>query len=158
MSTAAQVEAVWKTNIFDSTTIQAITDKAYSYEVTETSESEVARLFEGTEVNFFQYLVGRGQRFGTSAGSAGPIVIYDYAVEISYFREAEPSGANWTAVRDTFDTIFSLVVSSLGNTWSQTVDGFNPQQGTARISTDLIDNRPVWRGVFTYNAFKQVSF
>lgn len=157
MSTAAQVEAAWKTNIFDNATIQTITDKAYPYEITETSESEVARLFEDTEINFFQYLVGRGQRYGASAGSAGQIVLYDYTIEISYFRESEPSGANWTAVRDAFDTIFSLHLTTLGSTWSGTVDGSSPQEGTARISKDSIDERPVWRGVYIYSAFKQVS-
>lgn len=157
MSTSAQVEAAWKTNIFDNATIQAITDKAYPYEITETSESEVAKLFEETEINFFQYLVGRGQKYAASAGLAGPVILYDYTIEVTYIRESEPSGANWTAVRDAFDTIFQLVVSNLGSDWAETVDGSSPQVGTARITSDVIDERPVWRGVFIYSGFKQVS-
>lgn len=154
MSTSAQVQAAWKTGVFDNATIQAITENAFGYEISDESEFESARLFEDTEINFFQYLIGRGQRHAASIAYAGQTVIYDYVVEITYILEADPQGANWTIVRDAFDTLWSVYASNLGSTWSSTVDGSAPQAGTPQITRATLDNRPIWRGVYQFTGYK----
>ncbi len=157
MSTSAEVQAAWKTNLFNNATIQAISSNAYPYELTDESEFEASRFFEGTEINFFQYLIGRAQVHAASMATAGNVVLYQYLVEISYIREAEPSGANWTAVRDAFDTLWGVYVTGLGNTWASTVDGSAPQAGPPRITRETLDGRAVWRGTYQFTGFKQAT-
>lgn len=153
MSTAAQVQAAWKTAVFDHADIQAISTKAYGYAITEDSETELAALFDSQHINFFQYLVGRGQQLGTIG-----VVNYTYVVEVSYYRAKDPTGANWQAVRDAFDTLFARVQEGLSYTWSNTVDGWQSQQGPAEIVEGTIGVEPCWIGRFTFTGFKQAAF
>lgn len=154
MSTAAQVEAAWKTNVFDSATIQSITSNAFPYELSDESEFEAAKRFEDTEINFFQYLVARGQEHAASVALAGNSVLYRYRVQITYIREADTSGENWTAVRDAFDTLWGVYATGLGSTWASTVDGAAPQSGQPQIERATLDNRPIWRGTYEFTGFK----
>lgn len=157
MSTAAQVQAAWLTNIWNHATIQAITTQILGYEATDLSESELAAQFEVpsngiSRVNFVQYLVTRTQQFAITNA-----LVYSYSVKIDYFLSTDVDGTSWGQVRDFFDTVFNLVLSQMHPSWGDTVDYYQPQSGPAEITKTQILTEPCWQGRYIYTATKQVS-
>jgi hypothetical protein len=155
MSTSAQIETVWQAAIWNHATITAITDKIYKFLVTADSEFEYDKLTYAQKVNFFEVLTGRAQDFNETAETIGQTVRYRYTVEINYYKEVDTTGAAFIAVRDTLETIFSLVLSQLGNTWTNTVDIWRPDQAIATIANTTISNKKVWKGTYRFFAEKQ---
>lgn len=155
MSTSAQVEAAWASAIWQNATITAITDKVLTFPYTEESEVEVTNLYSGQEINAFEVLTNRIQRYGETAATIGGILHYQFEVDIRYYRAVEPTGANYTATRDTLETLFALVVSELGSTWGGTVDFWKPDTSLAEITRIKISTEDVWRGRYRFFADKQ---
>jgi len=152
MSTSAEVEAQWLDKVFKYDSIKTISPKAYPFEVTEESEKEVSRLYHAGEINFWMYLIARSHEFQVTNR-----LTYNFTVELSYYREMDPEGENWTAVRDNLETLFGVVRSSLGNTWQSTVDFWRPQAGIPNISLVKLGGKQVWRGVYIYTGFQEIS-
>lgn len=158
MSTSAQVSAAWAAAIFSHASITAFSTQIYNFDIADDKSEAQAALFRvGQEISFLQYLTVRGEKFGESAETLGRVATYDFQVQVSAYRTADINGANWVAVRNLFDTLFPLVVSELGNKWSNTVDLWRPQDGAARIEQILIDDTPVWRGTKSFFATKRVT-
>lgn len=147
MTTAAQVQAAWKTYIFDATSIKDIAINAYPYPVTQMSEVEAAKFYQSGEINCFTYLVTTAQERKNSA-----TVQRHFYVDITYYREQDTKGDNWTAVRNAFETIHALAISALGAKWNETVDYWNTTAEAPSISADTLDNRPIWRGEYRFTA------
>ena len=156
MSTSAQLETAWDA-VWNHATIQALTDKIHKYQVTTESEIENEALYYGTKVNFFEALTGRAQRFLETGDTVGATVSYVYTVEINYYRELDTTGANHSAIRDAFETIFGLVVSELGYTWGGTVDIWNPEETIPTIVEFLLNNKKCWKGTARYFAEKNTN-
>ena len=157
MSTSAQVRTAWNTYVLQHATLQAFTNKIHLFEVIEDSEAALELTRYDTEINFAQCLIARGQAYAESSQPAGTSVQYNYQVEVTYIREADPAGNNWLAVIDFFDTLQDLVRTQLGVTWVGTVDFFRPQDGTVAIEAIDYDNTKAWRGTFRFVAAKYTS-
>lgn len=155
MSTSAEVEAAWQTEIWSHDSLTALTDKFHTFQVTLDSEFELSKLQYRGKVNFFEILTGRSQRWLQTASNLGRIVEYDYAVEINYYKAVDTSGDAHNVVRDAFETIFPLVVSELGDTWSSTVDLWRPDTAIPTIVSAEIREQKVWKGTYRYFAEKQ---
>lgn len=148
-TTSADISAEWASRIFGHATIQAISKKAYSYDITQESEYEVSKFYNDAErrINFFTYLVRRNEERLMSGQ-----VRYSYEVMISYYREEDTEGENWTTIRDLFETLFDLVRSEMGQNWHGLVDFWQPDPAQATIEKTTLDSRPVWRGQDKYLA------
>ena len=152
MSTSAQVQAAWETAIWENASVLTITDKIFSFDITTLSEREVSRLFFDSEVNYFQYTVRRSEEVkGTQQ------LEYQFIVDVQYTRKTDVDGDNWAAVRDAFETLISLVRSSLGVSWTQTVDFWRPQEGAVEISQIDFRNKPAHRGTYRFTGYQTVS-
>lgn len=155
MSTSAQIETAWTAAIWNHATIQTITDKIHKFEVTQDTEFEVSKLYQNQKVNFFEVLTGRAQDYNETAGTIGETVRYRYEVIINYYREIDTSGAAWTAVRDAMETLFNLVRTELGDSWSNTVETWRPDANISSIVSDTVSNKKVWKGTYRFFAQKQ---
>lgn len=159
MSTSAQVSAAWAAAIFAHPSVTAFSTQIYNFDIADDKSEAQEVLFRSSQaISFIQYLTVRGEKFGETAETLGRVATYDFQVQVSAYRVADINGANWAAVRNLFDTIFPLVISELGSTWSSTVDFWRPQDGAARIEQILIDDTPVWRGTKSFFATKRVTF
>jgi hypothetical protein len=159
MSTSAQVSTAWGSAIFAHASITAFSTQIYNFDIADDKSEAQEVLFRNSQaISFIQYLTVRGEKFGETSETLGRVATYDYQVQISAYRTADINGVNWAAVRDLFDTLFPLVISELGTTWSSTVDYWRPQDGAARIEQILIDDTPVWRGTKSFFATKRVTF
>lgn len=157
MSTAADVRAAWLASVFSDVTLTTITDKIYDYDagaLAEESEQHLAKLKFDQRFNFISYDIRRAQTFNVIKNQ----VEFTYPVEIQIVREALLDGTGFIEAIDTFETIFTLVTSTLGLTWGGTVQGFNFQDGAPTITQTSIDGKPVWAALYTYEGFKQTSF
>lgn len=154
MSTSAQLETSWTNAIWNHATIQALTDKVLRYQITTDSEQENSLLYFDTKVNFFEALTGRSQRYLTSSSYIGATIQYLYTVEINYYRELDTDGTNFRAIRDAYETLFALVVSELGNTWTNTVEIWRPQEDIPTIVEVLVNNKKCWKGTYRFFAEK----
>lgn len=157
MTTSESIETQWSNLVWADSDIQAITTKIHTFPVTELSEKEVSSIYYGTQVNFIEALTSRAQKHLSSAATLGGVIQYDFTVLINYYKEFDTSGESFTDVRNAFETIFSTVLSGLGNKWNNTVDYWRPQDGTADISQVAIDDAQVWRGSYRYFATVAVT-
>lgn len=151
-STAAQVRTAWA-SVFANDTIKNITERAYDYDLITLVDAGLgakysARMFYDSNVNFFQYLVSRAQIY-----SAATAIIYRYNVDITYVREVDVAGANYKTALDVHETIFSIALSTLGKTWSDTVSGSEPQADPPDIFLDNLAEKDVWISRYRFTAF-----
>lgn len=153
MTTSADIEDAWA-DVWDHADILALTDKIHLYQITLESETEIAKLYSGTEVNFFEVLTARTQQSMQTATTLGETVNYKFLVEINYYRELDTDGTNFRAIRDAYETIFDLVKSELGNDWSNTVDLWHPDEGYPSITETTLNNKKCWKGTHRYFAEK----
>ena len=154
MTTSASLETQWDTYVWSHEDIEEITEKVYFYAVTEDSEFELEKLFKDGELNFFQCLIAR-----ESLKEVTQRVRHKFTAEISYYRtkSEDPTGLNWTAVRDAFETLYDTVQSSLGESWNETVDYWEPQEGPPEIVEVQLGSEKVWRGSYRFFAYKEIS-
>jgi hypothetical protein len=149
--TTATVSAAWDSAIFQHEDILAITEAIFPYEVTITSEAEIAAVSFEQKINFVEYTVSRAigaQELG-APGSAQCTFDVDIRYTLQKLLEGEAiDGSAYDQVGDFFDTLISLVYSELGVTWSGTVDFYNHQEGPPQISDDTIAGVSCWRGVY----------
>lgn len=151
MSLSTAIETAWAP-VWAHANITNYTDKIYSRDFSDFSESELRTLFKNGKVNFITWQVKRAQVFGVTS-----TINYSYTVLVRYYRTKGPSKEEWAEVRDFFEDLFSTVRSQLSSTWSGTVDYWATQEGEPEIITDQISNTQVWRGSFVYTAVKAVS-
>lgn len=159
MSTSAQIEAAWLAAIWNHADILAITNKLIKRPQGSLSEQEYKSLYTAKRLNFIEALTSRTARNNELANILGRATTYEYLVQVSYYKDYEDdtTGAARLEVRDFFETLHGLVVSELGNTWSNTVEVWKPQEGQPEITDLQIDNKRTWRGSFSYTATKIVS-
>lgn len=157
MTTSETIETQWANLVWADSDIQAITTKIHTFPVTEFSEKEISSAYDGAQINFIEALTSRAQKHLSSAATLGGVIQYDFTVLVNYYKEFGTTGENYTAVRDAFETIFSTVLSELGNKWNNTVDYWRPQDGAAEVTQVRIDEAQVWRGSYRYFATKAVT-
>lgn len=151
MTTIAQVRAAWDTKIWANATIQAITDKIYSFDLNLVSTNEVARLRYNQEVNFFLGLVTKAERLRPMGQ-----IEQTFTVELRYYRAIDTQGENFAIATDAIESVSSLVDSQLGPTWNATVDFHKRQDGPLTIKRDQIASNPVWVATYKYFGIKNI--
>jgi hypothetical protein len=154
MSTIAQIRTAWEENVFESSTIKAITSALYPFDIPNLESAANSGLFYfEAEINFITYVVSRVRTDGITGK-----IRYDFPVRIRAYRENEPSGANFKSVTDTLEALDTIVRSSLGNTWDSTVDFYNPSaEGIRSPELVFLENRPTWVSEVTYTGVKTIS-
>lgn len=155
MSTAAQVRSAW-TSVFAHASIQALTTKTHAFDLRAMLEQSMSHLALGMyaqEIHFFQWTVLKSFQFHAINNQAQ----YQFQVGVDYFRECDISGANYNAIVDGFETLWSVIRSAIGERWSSTVDFWQPQQDVPSIVTDVINNQEVWRGTMSFIGTKTTS-
>jgi hypothetical protein len=155
MSTSAQVETAWLNAIWTDTDITDITNRIHQYQVTTESEAEIALLYDSNnKLNFLEALTGRAHKYLQSASYIGSTIQYNYVVEVNYYHEIDTTGLAFLAVRNAFETLFSKVVSELGDNWTNTVDLWRPQEEITTIVETLVNNKKCWKGTYRFFAEK----
>jgi hypothetical protein len=151
----ADIRTAWNAKVWTDPTILAITTNIFPYEVTKESAAELAVLFTGTQINFFTYVVNRELQLGISNQRT-----LLYSVEVSYYVEQFAKSLtstmainNQTAAIDAMVAVDNLVFSALLPRWNNTVLYFEPQRGPCRITSLVIDSRPVYRASYTYTGY-----
>jgi hypothetical protein len=148
--TCATIETAWADNIWDDDDILLYTESIYKYEQTRGSEFEVSKLYYDEHVNFITYAVNVFQAFGVTGE-----VRNNYTVLISYTREQDTTGDNYTSIRDFFEDLLGKVTANLGDRWDSTVDLWNPPSTPPDITETTVENTPCWQATGIYTA--QVS-
>lgn len=155
MSTAAQVRTAWDTNVFQHSSIQAITTKIYDREMRKdegSSKSQYNLLRFGQEINFIEYVVTRFPNGGEVGARR-----YQYQVEVSYYRELEKDSTNHNAVIDAFESIDTRVIDGLGFTWGATVDFASQDFESPSIEQITIEGKQVLKVSRVYEAEKYIT-
>lgn len=151
MATSTSIRSAWATGIFANSSITAMTDKIYNFEVLELSTKETARLRFEQEINFFIYLTTRAQRI-RAMGQIEQV----FSVEVRRYLEADVAGLNYTKLIDNFETLDALVLSGLTSTWSNTVDFYKTQEGPPEVQLEEIEGVKVWLLTYRYFGFKNI--
>lgn len=151
MATSTSIRSAWATGIFANSSITAMTDKIYNFEVLELSTKETARLRFEQEINFFIYLTTRAQRI-RAMGQIEQV----FTVEVRRYLEADVAGLNYTKLIDNFETLDALVLSGLTSTWSNTVDFYKTQDGPPEVRLEEIEGVKVWLLTYKYFGFKNI--
>lgn len=155
MTTSAQVRAAWAAKVWSHATITAITTKIHAYDVlsiADESEAHKSKLKYAQEINSIQYTVHKMRTFEMTGKEQQ---LFD--VNITIYRSADITGANFNAIEDTAETINTLVSSELGSTWNGTVDYYRTEDRAIEITDSRLDDVPIWIGQFKYQGFKQDS-
>jgi hypothetical protein len=153
MSTPSAVRAKWASDVFAHSTVTAITTKIYNYDIVELAAKSTAhdsKLLLAQVYNFIQYRVTKARAFGMTGKE-----IFTFQVFVQVYKEADINGVGFNAVEDAFETIAARVYSGLGQTWSGTVDYYNPQAAIPSIGLVTINDRAVWRGEYSFIGVKQ---
>ena len=149
MTSSAQVVQLFETQVFNHSSIVAVSPNVLTYDIVRDSEPELDRLYHQQEISFWVLLVGRGEVINTT----GPReLIFDIAIQL--FREKDTSGDNWKAVRDGIDALTDRVAATLYNDSGGLFDYLEVQSGPPTIQQQNEFETQVWRGLFTYRAFK----
>jgi hypothetical protein len=153
--TSADIRTVWDESVLQHATVQGYTDKTYTYDVSQDSQFDLARLYsdadgEGPRLNFFLCLVQR---------KAEPLEIgggtrYTFEVRLEYYlQQTDEAESTFNTLVDRLEAVDDLVQAALGKTWSATVDYWRGGE-PLKVATVTIDERACWKGGFTYTAFK----
>jgi hypothetical protein len=148
-STSVDIEIAWNSKVWEQDVIQSFTPLFYPYDVSAESEFDIDKLTHEGMVNFF---LAKTQR------RLEPILTaqtrYTYQVQVEYYlQQTDVAESTYGTVRDRLETLDSLVLTSLGKTWSGTVDyyqGGNPLP----LRQVTISERKCWFGGIVYTAFK----
>lgn len=152
MSTAAAIENVWDTYIWDNATISAYSDIVFEQEISDITSTDMADLECAGEINFFEFVVSRNHLpFEIGSSTA---VTYEYRVDIRYTREQDAERLNYQRVRDALIDIETKVHTALGSTWQGTVDFYQPQSEPASINEATVADKACWRGIYSFKATK----
>lgn len=159
MSTSAQVRAAFKTYVFDSETVQAITTKAYAYDVMANvaSFSEDALLHFNQKINFVTYTVSRIRETGEVRGSNTTVSRYRFIVKLNYYiaKDIGEEDQGYNQAVDNIETIDATIASALGKKWGDTVD-FNRVVSMQEAELITLDDREIWRVGYQYEGIKQI--
>ena len=149
--TQADVRNLWDTEIAQSLTILALTDRIYNRDLTTKALSEDAALRYEQSVNFFNYIVRRWVE-----AQIGGTYVYRFMVDVFYTHEDRADIDAYNKVLDGLETIEGLVRSELGSRWGGLVDDYQLQQQPIEITETSINNVVCWRGHQVYTAFKKI--
>lgn len=151
MTTQAQVRSAWQISVFNNPTIQAITPKIYPYDVTKQSTKEILKFRYNQEVNFITYIVKRSQQMMIMGQIAQA-----FEVELSYYKVADTDGVNFNSVLDFFESLDTIVISGLGQTWGGIIDYYQTQEQSIEIEQIDLEGEAIWLGRYKYIGFKKI--
>jgi len=156
MSTLSQVRTAWS-SVLSSSNLTSYTANLYKYPLvdiaTESTRQEgLARVYG--DINFAQFVFSKNEQF-----SLVRCITQEYQVEISYFLAANTAtiGDNYAKVTDFFEALFGTIRSTIGTTWSNTVDFFEYDTEMPSITSTDINGDPVWVGTYTVTGVKQIN-
>ena len=151
MTTPADIRSAWNTAVWTHASITALTTKIYAYDVTSDSAYNIDKFRFQQAINFFTYVVTYADQNTLVQGTR-----QRFTVTVSYFREADTTGAAFNAVVDNLYTVQARVRTGLGKTWSSTVDYYQPQETPIAPTLQQIDGKDVWRGTVSFDGFKSI--
>ncbi len=153
------IRAAWKAAIFDSATIQAITSKAYQFDLLANvaSISEDAMMFHNQKINFFTYTTSRRSETGSIRGTNTSAARYQYSVRVDYhlFKDVSEPDFNFNTSIDRLEALDDLVLSELGKTWNSTVDYYELSEFRPP-SLRTLEEREFWTVGYTYTGIKTI--
>ena len=147
-TTSETIRAKWRTDIWEHSTIEALTTSILEQELTEVTHKEISRLRFATKINFFSFVIRRG--IETLMGGKYRLRFY---VDISYTKWADPDGTNYNDVIDGIEAVQELVISELGSTWDGLVATSEPQEGPPEVSVVTIGEESAFKADFSYSGF-----
>ena len=149
MTALSAVRDAWD-EVLLSSAVQDYTTNLYNYDIQPTSNKSVANsalMMLKNELNFAQFVFSKDNEFLMCKE-----LLETFDVIISYYKEIDLNGNNYHAVTDFFDTVFSVVRSEIGTTWSSTVDYYNLNK--LSLGSTELDGRACWSGTVTYTGKK----
>jgi len=155
MSTTLEVEAAWAQSVWNNSYIKQYSPVVVAFEPVETSERDLSYLYHKGKVNFWTSLVTRNITYPIF--SAGDKAQLRYSVRVNYTKEQDASGESYRDVRSAFETLISIVFSSLGSDWGSTVDYWIPDEDPLSIEEVEIAGAKCWRGTIVFTAEQYTS-
>lgn len=152
MTTSAQVAAVWNTAVWQHEDIAGITTKVLNHEYTDDSEFEIDQLSENGELNFFEYVVVRGERIVEIGGQSNPE--YEFQVECRYTRQKDTEGEAHRAVVAAIETLCDTVRTELGASWGSLNVKTGLEVLPEQITSEQVNETACFRQVVRFNSFK----
>lgn len=150
MTASTSIETAWTAAIWQDASITSITDKIYLYPITKESETEAARYYFNSKINFIEALTTRAEFYQESARILGRAVTFQFIVTVNYYKEIDPEAEAYGDVRNFFETLTDLVRNDLDSNWSNTVDFYRPQEVPPEIEEVTLDGRRSWRGTYKF--------
>lgn len=158
MSTAAQVRAAWAAGVWQDPDLLAISPNVHAFDMEAVAEINTAfesLLMHGQEINFWQYGINKSWQSGGTYNQQ----LLTFTVSVKYFLEAETDtdGANYNAVIDAFETLYSTVEANIGNSWSSTVEFRTWQPGPPIVKLTRIRDRRVWAAEMQVEGYQSIA-
>lgn len=152
MTTTASVILAWET-LFQTASLQAITENYYTYEILENTETDISKYMFNQEINFFIIDINKKTNlklFGSKTEQ--------FQVEVKYYKEhsTDGTGTNQKAIKTALETVYSGVEADLGRTWSSTVDYYELQDSIFPLQSLELAGRDVWLGKIVFNGIKTI--
>lgn len=148
--TNSQVRTAWAT-LFATSQLQAITTKSYFYDILDESETDINKFHYNQEINFFICLVNTGIQYKNFGE-----ILETYTVEIKYYKADNKSGSNQNAIRDNLETLITRVRTTLGVTWSGTVDYYTIQDSAITLENINLAGDECWLGRVVFQGVKSI--
>lgn len=158
MTSIAQVEAVWISEIFENQELLDISPNVLAYEYQDASNTEIEGLYtEGEdglgELNFWEYSITRSERVAEVGGINNPEFQFD--VDIQYTKALRVDGSTQKAVIGAIETLCNLVRSELGSTWSTLQVRIANEVIPEQIKKEDVNGTPCFRQAVRFTAFRE---
>ena len=150
MTSSATLVTLFKTEVFDHASIQAVSPNLITYDIVRDSEPELKRLYHAQEISFWNLLIRRAEDSAVTG-----VRNFTFDVQILLFLEKDTSGDNWKRVRDGFETLTDRVGETIFDDSSGTVDYITPQSSPVQIAQLNEFETICWRGEYNYQATKR---
>ena len=158
MTSIADVEAVWVSNVFEHADILAITTSILDHEYQADTQTELEELYqEGAlgigELNFFEYEINKSEAIIEVGGAQAPE--YKFDVDVRYTRALDVEGNTQKQVIAAIETLCDTVRTQMGATWGSLNARTALEITPAQITKEEINGTPCYRQSVRFTAFKQ---
>lgn len=155
MSTPSDIRSKWNSLVWSHASITALTTKIYNYDVVERSQFESEKFYYQGKVNFFQYLVTRGEDPDETMTNR---VMYLHSVLVQYYLEADTAGAMYNNAIDRMATLYDTVESELGRDWDGVVSYYQRQSAPPVPELAEVDGRSAWMIQAEFTGYDVTNF
>jgi len=139
--------------LFEDSAILAITDKLYTYPISQDSNTEIQRMYFENAINYLEITTERSLQRLELGGADSPE--YTYLISLRYTKERNIDGTDFNSIRDNINTIIDRFLLLLGDTLDDNADFLRFQSEPPAIRLDTVNDDLVYRAIYEILAIKQ---